>query len=90
MTRILSQLLATPGSETAKTMAKVVSDAFMIAVSILIIVRVAGGFALPEGNASLYFDGAIALLLFLWFGLMPALFFVTKMIGNLAKDEQDV
>ena len=71
-------------------MAKVVSDALMIAVSIVIVVKASGGFTLPEGTAKLYFDGGIALLLLLWFGLGPALFFVAKKIARRAKDDENV
>ena len=94
MRRTLSRLLKAPERGTAKwqakTAAKVVSDALMIAVGILIVVKTSGDFTLPEGTARLYFDGGIALLLLLWFGLGPTLFFVAKKIAQRAVDDEDV
>ena len=48
----------------------------------MIVLKASGAFTLPEGNAKLFFDGGIALLLLLWFGLGPALFFVAKKIAD--------
>ena len=94
MRRTLSRLIETPERGTAKwrakTAAKVVSDALMIAVAIVIVLRASGAFTLPEGNAKLYFDGGIALLLLLWFGLEPASFFVAKKIARRAKHDENV
>ena len=74
-------------------MVKALPDTLMTMLTILIIVKISGGFTLPEGPAESHFNLGIALYLILMYGLVPALFFVAKMAKKMvqrAKDGEDV
>ena len=74
-------------------MAKAVPDTLMSVLTILIIVKISGGFTLPEGPAESHFNFGISLYLILMYGLVPALFFVAKVAKKMvqrAKDGEDV
>ena len=97
MRRTLSKLLETPERGTAKwraiTVVKALPDTLMTVLAILIIVKISGGFTLPEGSAESHFNLGIVLYLILMYGLVPALFFVAKMAKKMvqrAKDGEDV
>ena len=97
MRRTLSRLLETPERGTAKwraiTVVKALPDTLMTMLTILIIVKISGGFTLPEGPAESHFNLGIALYLILMYGLVPALFFVAKLAKKMVqrtKDGEDV
>ena len=97
MRRTLSRLLETPERGTAKwkaiTVAKAVPDTLMTVLAILIIVKISGGFTLPEGPAESHFNFGIALYIVLMYSLVLALSFATKVAKKIvqrAKDREDV
>ena len=89
MRKTLSRLLETPERGTAKwkaiTVAKAVPDTLMIVLAILIIVKISGGFTLPEGPAESHFNLGIALYIILMYGLVFTLSFVAKVAKKIVQ-----